>query len=117
MRSWRGCKRDLGEPQLRYFISSRSPEQMTHENWIDLIRGHWGGIENRNHWRRDACLSEDRTRSKNPHIVANLALLRNALFKIVEDHKPMDCSLPAFSEMISSNPKPALKSINSKAPS
>lgn len=97
---------------MRYFISSLCPEQMTHENWIDLIRGHWGGIENRNHWRRDACLFEDRTRSKNPRIVANLAFLRNTLLKIIEDHKPMDTSLPAFSQMMNSNPKLAFKFIS-----
>ena len=116
MRSWRGCKRDLGEPQRRYFISSLCHEQRTPENWIDLIRGHWGGVEIRNHWQRDACLSEDRTRSKNPRIVANLALLRNTLLKVIEDHKPADSSLPAFSEMIASNLKLALKFIRSKAP-
>jgi len=116
VRSWRGCKRDLGEPQRRYFISSLCHEQRTPENWIDLIRGHWGGVEIRNHWQRDACLSEDRTRSKNPRIVANLALLRNTLLKVIEDHKPADSSLPAFSEMIASNLKLALKFIRSKAP-
>ena len=114
--SWRGNKRDLGKPQKRYFISSLDPEKMTHENWIDLIRGHWGGIENRNHWRRDACLSEDRTRSKNPHIVANLALLRNALLKIVCDSKSSDSNLPAFSERVDFKPQFALQLIRCKGP-
>jgi predicted transposase YbfD/YdcC len=116
VRGWRGRKNDLGEPHLRYFISSLSQEQMTHEQGMDFVRGHWGGIENRNHWRRDACLSEDRTRSKNTPIVANLALLRNALLKIVEDHKPTDSTLPAFCETILSHPKLALKFILCKRP-
>ena len=36
-----------------------------------------GGVEIRNHWRKDACLFEDKTRSRKPHIVGNLILLRN----------------------------------------
>lgn len=115
VRSWRGHKNDLGKPQIRYYISSRSPEQATHQSWADLIRGHWGGVEIRNHWRRDACLFEDRTRSKNPQIVANLALLRNALLKIIEDHKPANSNLPAFSEMIASHSKLAYRFISRKA--
>jgi predicted transposase YbfD/YdcC len=71
----------------------RSPEQ-----WLQLIRNHWGGIENRNHWRRDACWGEDRTRSRNRNIVGALALLRNALLAIAADHMDTYGSLPAFSE-------------------
>lgn len=52
---------------------------MTPEQWLRLIRNHWGGIENRNHWRKDACLNEDKTRSRNPNIVASMAMLRNCL--------------------------------------
>jgi hypothetical protein len=38
------------------------------------VHGHWAGVENRNHWRRDACLGEDRTRSRNANVLINLAL-------------------------------------------
>jgi hypothetical protein len=67
-------------------------------HWLTLIRNHWGGIENRNHWRKDACWGEDRTRSRNRNIVGALALLRNALLSIAEDHLDTYGSLPAFSE-------------------
>lgn len=82
---------------------------MTHARAMNLIRGHWGGVEIRNHWRRDACLGEDKTRSRNPHIVANLALLRNALLKVIADHKPDDLCLPAFCEALAAKPQQAFQ--------
>ena len=49
----------------RYYLSSRDPDEHTLAEWLGLIRGHWGGVENRNHWRREALLGEDRSRSRN----------------------------------------------------
>lgn len=46
--------------------------------WGALPRDHWG-IESRNHNRRDSQLLEDKTRSRNPEIVGNLAVARAAL--------------------------------------
>lgn len=83
---------------VRYYISSHEPEERTASQWHRLIRGHWGGVENRNHWSRDAIWREDATRSRNPHLVGNLALLRNALLAIVAEERETYGSLPAFSE-------------------
>jgi hypothetical protein len=46
--------------------------------WAGAVRAHWG-IENGNHWRRDACLLEDKTPGKNPGVVGNLAVSRAVL--------------------------------------
>jgi predicted transposase YbfD/YdcC len=79
------AKTSQAEGETRYYISPLSPEHYTHKQWLALIRGHWGGIEIRNHWRKDACLFEDKTRSRNPTIVGTLAMLRNlALFFLYE---------------------------------
>lgn len=83
---------------VRYYISSHKPDDHTQTHWHQLIRGHWGGVENRNHWSRDAIWREDATRSRNPHLVGNLALLRNALLAIVEHERELYGSLPAFTE-------------------
>jgi hypothetical protein len=45
--------------QTRYFLSSLEPPERTPAQWIALVRGHWGGVENRNHWRRDALQGEE----------------------------------------------------------
>ena len=81
---------------MRYYISSHAPGDRTHAQWHRLIRGHWAGVENRNHWSKDAIWREDATR--NPNLVGNLALLRNALLAIVAEERETYGSLPAFTE-------------------
>jgi len=69
------------EPEIAYYVSSVEMEKRTPKQWLQFIRNHWAGCEIRNHWRKDACMLEDKTRSRNPNIVATLALIRNlALF-------------------------------------
>ena len=65
------------------FLSTAAHDRYSPQQWCGLIRGHWGGIEIRNHWRRDALLNEDRTRSRDPNICGTLALLRNACLAAV----------------------------------
>lgn len=63
----------------RLFITSFTAEEADAERLGGMIRGHWG-IENRNHWRRDACWGEDsRCRLRNANAACALALLRSAL--------------------------------------
>lgn len=77
-----------GKPfdETRYYISNRLAQAHSLEEWLQRIRTHWAGVENRLHWRKDACLREDATRSRNANLVGALALLRNALFAI---HQPL----------------------------
>jgi predicted transposase YbfD/YdcC len=65
--------------ESRYYLSSALPQEHAPHQWLALIRGHWGGVEIRNHWRRDVLMGEDRSRSRNANLLANLALLRSAL--------------------------------------
>jgi predicted transposase YbfD/YdcC len=74
--------------ETRYYLSSQEAHERTHPEWIGLIRDHWGGVENRNHWRRDALWGEDRTRSRKPNLVATLALLRSAALRLLNHHHP-----------------------------
>ena len=85
-----------------HYLCSAPANRFMPEQWLDRIRGHWGGIEIRNHWRKDACLLEDKTRSRNPNTVAALALLRNCLlFFLSED--PHTSNLNAFTEAIAAD--------------
>jgi predicted transposase YbfD/YdcC len=65
---------------ISYYLSSHSPRRA--EFFAELIRGHWGGCEIRNHWERDALFEEDSTRSGNINLNGNLALLRGALITL-----------------------------------
>ena len=109
--STRGTKKAAGTPERRYYVSSMEQGERTPENWLHLVRGHWGGVENRNHWRKDTCWGEDRTRSRNRNIVGALALLRNALLAIVADHLETYDSMPAFSEACEQSTSFALRLI------
>jgi predicted transposase YbfD/YdcC len=85
------------EKEICYYLSSEPFDRRTPEQWLDLVRGHWGGIEIRNHWKKDAILLEDKTRSRNPTLVGTLAMLRNILLFM---HKEQDehTTLPGFVE-------------------
>lgn len=112
MRSHRTQKRTgITTTESRYYLASAPPGQYASPQWLDLIRGHWGGVEIRNHWRRDVLMGEDRSRSRQPNLLANLALLRNALLAILPEHLGAQ-SLPAFREQLQANPKRCLAIIS-----
>lgn len=96
-------KTGAGSVESRFYLSSRDARHHTASGWLDQIRGHWAGVENRNHWRRDALLGEDGTRSRHPKLLANLALIRNALLRVFADTLE-EQSLPALCERLHSNP-------------
>ena len=96
--------------ETRHYVSSMDPEAMTQAQWHHLIRGHWAGVENRNHWRRDALFGEDRSRSRNTALLSNLALVRNALLRVLPRAFPGD-SVPVIQERLQSNPELALDAI------
>lgn len=89
--------------ESRYYLSSAPAADYTPGQWLDLIRGHWGGVEVRNHWRRDALLGEDGSRSRNARLLANVALLRNALLQVLSDVLENQ-SLPQLRECLHSHP-------------
>nr|WP_231363920.1 DDE transposase family protein [Verrucomicrobium sp. 3C] len=93
--------------ESRYYLSSAPPDQYSPEEWLNLIRGHWGGIEIRNHWRRDVLMGEDRSRSCQANLLANLALIRNALLSLLSERLG-ERSLPHFRERFCSTPKQCL---------
>lgn len=89
--------------ESRYYLSSRAAGEHTPAQWLGLIRGHWGGVENRNHWRRDALMGEDGSRSRNATLLANLALLRNVLLGVMTAALG-EQSLPQLREQLHSHP-------------
>jgi predicted transposase YbfD/YdcC len=98
--------------ETRYYLSSLDPEERTPTQWHSLIRGHWAGVENRNHWRRDALFGEDRSRSRNTPLLTNLALLRNALLRLLP-RSFLGESVPVIRERLQSNPALALIALDS----
>ena len=99
--------------EVRYYLTSAEPTAYTPTQWLALIQGHWAGIEIRNHWRRDAIWCEDRSRSRHPGLLANLALLRSALLALLPDHFP-DLSLPHIKERLHSHPAACRRLLRNK---
>lgn len=74
---------DPGEtPEISYHLSSIPPERGCAKKFASLLRGHWAGSENRNHWVRDHCMREDRTRLGAYGANCVLAALRVSLLVI-----------------------------------
>ena len=61
--------------ETRYYIASAPCTSRTPEGWAQRIRAHWT-VES-THWRKDATLREDDTRTRHPRIMSNLIQLRN----------------------------------------
>lgn len=98
--------------ETRYYVSNAEPGDYTPAKWLALIRGHWAGVEIRNHWRRDAVWGEDRSRTRHAIALGNLALLRNALFALLPEHFP-GLSHPQIHERLHSSPTACLRVIRS----
>ncbi len=65
---------------MSHYLSTLLPQSA--KRFAQLVRGHWGGCEIRNHWIRDALFEKDKTRSKNQNLNGNLAVLRCALIAL-----------------------------------
>jgi len=108
LRSERTIKKTAASTtESRFYLSSVPARQYGPRRWLQLIRGHWGGVEIRNHWRRDVLMGEDASRSRNANLLANMALIRSALLEILSEHIQEE-SFPEFQEKIASNPQSCL---------
>lgn len=98
----------------RYYLSSQEWSERSPEGWIDLSRSHWAGVENRNHYRRDATLGEDGTRCRHAGLLANMALLRSACLLMYSRMGTPEGHLPAMRERLCAQPMLAKQLINQK---
>ena len=108
VRNTRWIRNDQSTTEPHYYLSSALPQRYRPPQWLGLIRGHWAGVEVRNHWRRDVLFGEDHSRSRNPNLLANPALIRSALLALLADHFPNAASPPLI-EQFARNTNHALK--------
>jgi hypothetical protein len=101
-----------GEDPVSYFLGTRLPGPA--EPIAQLIRGHWGGCEIRNHGTRDVQWEEDKTRSGNWALNACLAILRVALIS-VKFRQGVTLSWPRIFEQCAHSTVPAISLINGKS--
>jgi hypothetical protein len=97
-------------PQVAFFTTDHRPEKGCAQTFAELARGHWGGCEIRNHWVRDHCMREDKTRSKNHNINCALAGLRVCLIAIKANLYPHQ-SWPSIQERCQRDPTIAYQAV------
>jgi len=113
VRSERTVKKTaLSSFETRAYICSDLPDQRTPAQWLEPIRGHWAGVEIRNHWKRDALMGEDRSRTRNPNALANLAALRSVCLHLIANSHP-DLPWPVVRERLCAKPAACLSLLTS----
>ena len=101
-----------GDDPVSYFLGSKLPGPA--EPLAQLIRGHWGGCEIRNHGTRDVQWKEDKTLSGNWALNACLAILRVALLS-VKFRQGVTLPWPEIFEQCAHSTVPAMSLINGKS--
>lgn len=99
--------------ETRYYLSSQEAHERSGEEWINLSRDHWAGVEIRNHYRRDATWGEDGTRLQHGWALMNLALVRSVNLRLLAADGAEDW-LPAQTEHLAANPAAAFTLIKAK---
>ena len=97
-------------PEISFYLSSIVPREGCADTFARLLRGHWAGSENRNHWIRDHCLREDRTRLGSYAANCVLAGLRVCLLVIKSLLYPQ-APWPSLAERCQYDPSIALAAV------
>lgn len=93
--------------ETHFYASSQAPSERSAAQWEAPVRGHWKGVEARNHNRRDVGFGEDRFRSRNANIRTNFALMVNLALDICSSAAPFD-AVSAVRQHLASNPRKTL---------
>jgi len=89
--------------ETHFYASSLAPHERSMPQWEALIRGHWAGVEARNHNRRDVGFREDHFRSRNANIRTNFALMVNLALDICASSAPFE-PVSAVRQHLAANP-------------
>ena len=69
---------------IGYYATSLAADEMTDDELLEAIRGHWSAIENGVHHRRDVSFGEDACRVAQRSAAHALATLRNLAIGLYE---------------------------------
>ena len=97
---------------VRYFISSLDPEQVTAADLLRYVRGHWQ-VENGLHFIKDRWWDEDRHHTRRPGLSACLAALNNAALSIHRLRSDPQIPLRAAADYIAWKPARGITLLNS----
>jgi hypothetical protein len=70
--------------EIGYYATSLTTEELTEDELLEVVRGHWSAIENGVHHRRDVSFGEDACRVAQRSAAHALATLRNLAIGLYE---------------------------------
>ena len=70
--------------EIGYYATSVADRELTNDELLNVIRGHWSAVENGVHYRRDVSFGEDACRVTNRKAAHALATLRNLAIGLYE---------------------------------
>jgi len=89
-----GRKAKPPSDEIWCYATSVAYDQMSEEELLEVIRGHWDAIENGSHYRRDVSLGEDTSQVSKRGAAQVMATLRNLTIGIQELEEHQGCSTP-----------------------
>jgi predicted transposase YbfD/YdcC len=97
---------------VRYFVSSLDPGQVTAADLLRYVRDHWR-LENGLHFLIDRWWDEDRHHTRRPGLSACLAAINNAALSIHRLRSDPRLPVRAAADHIAWNPALGLRMLNS----
>jgi predicted transposase YbfD/YdcC len=97
---------------VRYFITSLDPEQVTAADLLRYVRDHWK-IENGLHFLKDRWWDEDRHHTRRPGLSACLAAINSAAVSIHRLRSDPDLPVRASADQIAWKPALGIEMLNS----
>jgi hypothetical protein len=85
-----GPKAPPPSDEIGYYVASLAHYQLSDEELMEVIRGHWDAIENGAHYRRDVSFGEDGCQVAHRGVAQILAALRNValgLYDLARDRQ------------------------------
>lgn len=96
---------------IRYFIASLDPAQVTADDLLGYVRYHWR-VESM-HFIKDRWWDEDRHHTRRPGLSALLAALNNAAISIHRLRSPRDAPIRASADYVKYSPALGLELLQS----
>jgi len=78
---------EAASDEIGYYATSIAEQEMTDDDLLEVVRGHWSAIENGVHHRRDVSFGEDACRVAKRQAAHALATLRNLAIGLYEIQK------------------------------
>lgn len=97
---------------IRYFITSLDPAQITAADLLNYVRGHWQ-IENSLHFLKDRWWDEDRHHTRRPGLSPVMAAINNIALSVHRLRSDRNQPVRASADAVAWNPRLGLEILRS----